>query len=144
MKESIEDHPANTTRFLVLAPKSEARHGGRKCSLVFSAAHRAGALLDVLRVFADEQLNLTRIESRPLRSDPGAFAFLLDFLGPEDDEHVRRALARLPELTLRQGDGVLSARVTRGAGIRLPSDGSGPEGEREDGGKDFARSRAAS
>ena len=39
-------------------------------------------------------------ESRPLRSDPGAFVFLLDFLGPEDDEHVKRALARIPELTL--------------------------------------------
>jgi prephenate dehydratase/chorismate mutase len=99
-KESIEDHPSNTTRFLALAPRSQAHAGGRKCSLVFSAAHRAGALLDVLRVFADEHLNLTRIESRPLRSDPGAFVFLLDFLGPEDDEHVRRALARLPELTL--------------------------------------------
>jgi prephenate dehydratase/chorismate mutase len=100
VKEGIEDHAANTTRFLVLAPKSQARHGGRKCSLVFSAAHRAGSLFDVLKVFADEHLNLTRIESRPVRSDPGAFAFLLDFLGPEDDEHVKRALARLPELTL--------------------------------------------
>ena len=100
VQEDIQDHAANETRFLVLAPAARARSTGRKCSLVFSAAHRAGALLDVLQIFAEEQLNLTRIESRPLRSDPGAFAFLLDFVGPGDEEPARRALAKLPELTL--------------------------------------------
>lgn len=99
VKEGIEDHPANTTRFLVLARPGEAT-SGEKCSLVFSTPHRAGALLDVLRVFADEKLNLTRIESRPVRSDPGRFAFLLDFLGAENDEHVARALAKVRDLTL--------------------------------------------
>jgi prephenate dehydratase len=58
-------------------------------------------LLDVLRGFADEQLNLTRIESRPVKSDPGAFAFLLDFAGADDDEHLARARARPPGRTLR-------------------------------------------
>jgi prephenate dehydratase/chorismate mutase/prephenate dehydratase len=99
VKEGIEDHAANTTRFLALARSAEGRRGA-KCSVVFATPHRAGALVDVLRAFTDEKLNLTRIESRPVRSDPGAFAFLLDFLGAEDDEHVARALARLPELTL--------------------------------------------
>lgn len=99
VKEGIEDHAGNTTRFLALARSAEGR-SGEKCSVVFAAPHRAGALLDVLRVFADEKLNLTRIESRPVRSDPGAFAFLLDFLGAQDDEHVARALAKLPGLTL--------------------------------------------
>ncbi|HEY3382458.1 MAG TPA: prephenate dehydratase [Vicinamibacterales bacterium] len=99
VEERVEDHAANTTRFLALA-RDGTGSVGRKCSLVFSAPHRAGALLDVLRVFAEEQLNLTRIESRPVRSDPGAFAFLLDFLGARDDEHVVRALGRIPELTL--------------------------------------------
>lgn len=99
VKERIEDHAANTTRFLVLA-RTSGQATGEKCSIVFSAPHRAGALLDVLRVFAEEGLNLTRIESRPVRSDPGAFAFLMDFLGAEDDEHVRRAFDRLPSLTL--------------------------------------------
>jgi len=99
VQERIEDHEANTTRFVVLA-RPPATRSGRKCSIVFSAPHRAGALLDVLRVFADEGLNLTRIESRPVRSDPGAFAFLMDFLGAEDDEHVGRAFGRLPALTL--------------------------------------------
>ncbi len=99
VKERIEDHPDNTTRFLVLS-RTAGEGGGEKCSIVFSTPHRAGALLDVLRVFAEEKLNLTRIESRPVRSDPGAFAFLLDFVGAQDDEHVERALARLPHLTL--------------------------------------------
>ncbi len=99
LEEGVEDHPDNTTRFLALARTADARTG-EKCSLVFATPHRAGALFDVLRVFAGERLNLTRIESRPVRSDPGAFAFLLDFLGARDDEHVERALASLPGLTL--------------------------------------------
>jgi prephenate dehydratase/chorismate mutase/prephenate dehydratase len=98
IKEAIEDHPDNTTRFVVLSRDDHGR-AGDKCSLVFSTPHRAGALLEVLQVFADENLNLTRIESRPVRSDPGTFAFLLDFVGAEDEAHVSRALARLPGLT---------------------------------------------
>lgn len=99
LADRVEDYHANTTRFLVITRNGEPSGGG-KCSIVFSAPHRAGALLDVLSVFAEEQLNLTRIESRPVRSDPGAFAFLLDFLGAENDEHVIRALKRVPGLTL--------------------------------------------
>ncbi|MCX6543967.1 MAG: ACT domain-containing protein [Acidobacteria bacterium] len=99
VKEGIEDHAANTTRFLVLS--RTGGRSGRKCSLVFTAAHRSGSLLDVLRVFADEGLNLTRIESRPLRRDPGALAFLLDFLGADDVAHVARTFARLPDHTLK-------------------------------------------
>ncbi len=99
VKEGVEDHPDNTTRFVAIAA-GVAERRGEKCSLAFTARHRAGALLDVLRVFAEEKFNLTRIESRPVRSDPGSFAFLLDFLGANDNEHVRRALDRLPALTL--------------------------------------------
>lgn len=91
IKDCIQDNPENQTRFLLISrqPRTEP---GNKCSLVFSTLHRSGALFEVLQVFAERQINLTRIESRPVRQNPGAFAFLLDFLGREDEEPVQEAL----------------------------------------------------
>jgi prephenate dehydratase/chorismate mutase/prephenate dehydratase len=90
LKENIEDHESNSTRFLVLG-KEKAKKGG-KCSIIFSTAHKAGALFSVLRVFSDAQINLTRIESRPIRSEPKNYAFLLDFQGSDTDPKVSAAL----------------------------------------------------
>jgi prephenate dehydratase/chorismate mutase/prephenate dehydratase len=92
IKENIEDHESNSTRFLVLS-RENALGSGNKCSIMFSTKHKAGALFGVLKAFADSGINLTRIESRPIRNDPGKFAFLLDFQGREDDGKVTGALA---------------------------------------------------
>ncbi|MEW6722572.1 MAG: prephenate dehydratase [Candidatus Micrarchaeota archaeon] len=94
VKENIEDHESNSTRFLVLAREPEQAEGN-KCSIIFSTAHRAGALLSVLKVFSDSGINLTRIESRPIRKDPGKFAFLLDFQGSDRDAKVAKALEQV-------------------------------------------------
>jgi len=98
IKEDIGDHTDNFTRFLLIS-REAGSESGNKCSLVFSTLHRAGALFEVLQVFAEEQINLTRIESRPVRRNPGAYAFLLDFLGKEDDPAVQRALTKMRENT---------------------------------------------
>jgi prephenate dehydratase/chorismate mutase/prephenate dehydratase len=91
LKEDIEDHPSNTTRFMVLS--REARHGeGNKCSVVFSVKHRPGELFAVLKILSDRDINMTRIESRPLRDDPGGYAFFLDFEGSDADSRVMEAL----------------------------------------------------
>ena len=97
LQEDIENHASNTTRYLVLAGEPAAG-GGDKCSVVFSVAHRPGGLFAALRALADARLNMTRIESRPLRGDPGSFAFFLDFEGSDRDEGVRRALDDLAAL----------------------------------------------
>lgn len=91
IKENIEDHPDNVTRFLVIA-KDPAAEAGDKCSIAFSTEHRAGALFDVLRAFADHDLNLTRVESVPMGSVPGNYVFFLDFEGSDRDEAVQHAL----------------------------------------------------
>lgn len=98
IKEDIGDNVDNFTRFLLISREPSATPGN-KCSLVFSTQHRAGALFEVLQVFAEKEINLTRIESRPIRRNPGAYAFLLDFLGREDDPAVAQAMEEIRERT---------------------------------------------
>ncbi len=99
VKQAIEDHESNSTRFIILS-RVVSRGKGNKCSLVFSTEHRAGALYEALRIFSEAGINLTRIESRPIRKDPGRYAFLLDFLGSDKDPKVQEALGRVEKETL--------------------------------------------
>ncbi|MDD3652768.1 MAG: prephenate dehydratase [Desulfotomaculaceae bacterium] len=92
--ENIEDNQTNSTRFLLLS-REEGKVGGNKCSIVFSTEHKAGSLFAVLKIFSDAGLNLTRIESRPIRNDPGKYAFLLDFEGSSQDQKVSDTLEKL-------------------------------------------------
>jgi len=64
-------------------------------SLAFSVHHHPGALLDCLKRFADHQINLTRLESRPIPANPFEYVFFIDFLGGLDDGAVRSALEEL-------------------------------------------------
>jgi prephenate dehydratase/chorismate mutase/prephenate dehydratase len=93
LNEDVEDHHGNITRFLILS-KSGGREGN-KCSIVFATEHKAGTLFRVLKEFADEGINLTRIESVLNRDDPGNYLFFVDFHGSIGDEAVLRALDRV-------------------------------------------------
>lgn len=99
VKEGIEDGAANTTRFLLLSTEP-CTQGGDKTSIIFTTAHEAGRLYSVLQLFAEAQINLTRIASMPLRSDPGNYCFFLDFEGSDRDEKIASVLSRLSDLTL--------------------------------------------
>jgi prephenate dehydratase/chorismate mutase/prephenate dehydratase len=94
VKENIQDHPDNFTRFLILARKE---HGDSvdKCSIIFSTRHEAGALNAVLNVFSEEQINLTRIESMPWADDPGNYVFFLDFQNPDILNRVETILDKV-------------------------------------------------
>lgn len=96
IKENIEDLDRNMTRFLVLS-KEENREEGNKCSIIFSTEHKVGTLFRVLEVFARENINLTRIESIP--TEPGNYAFFLDFMGSNKHESVVKALGEAEEIT---------------------------------------------
>jgi chorismate mutase/prephenate dehydratase len=93
--ERIQDHQGNATRFVVVGKQQAPRTGNDKTSLVFSTPHERGALRRVLEIFDAEGLNLTRIESRPLRSQLWEYAFFTDLEGHRDDPAVERALTRL-------------------------------------------------
>ena len=98
LKENVEDHSSNSTRFVVLS-KQKNNDVGNKCSIAFTTPHKAGALFAVLKVFSDAGINLTRIESRPIRGEHGKFAFLLDLQGSERDSGVAEALKLAKERT---------------------------------------------
>ena len=96
LKENIEDHESNSTRFVVLS-REKGRKKGDKCSIIFSTSHKSGALFSVLKIFSDAGINLTRIESRPIRKEPRKYAFLLDFQGYDGDANVSSALQKVKE-----------------------------------------------
>jgi prephenate dehydratase len=102
LKRGIEDDRQNYTRFFLLEPAgSKPRGRGKtpwKTSLVFSTRNVPGALFRALSALALRDLNLVKIESRPLRGKPWEYLFYLDLLGRSDDENVRNALGHLAEV----------------------------------------------
>jgi chorismate mutase/prephenate dehydratase len=97
MRERIQDHPENFTRFVIVSTADAARTGNDKTSIAFSLrdAHGRGALLRVLTVFDESEINITRIESRPSRDKPWDYVFFAELEGHRDDVHVIRGVERL-------------------------------------------------
>jgi len=97
--EGVEDESGNVTRFLWIAPAGTEVDGGGpwKTSLVFSelGEDHPGALVNALNEFSSRGINLTRIESRPLRQGLGRYMFFCDLEGAVDDEPVAAAIAGL-------------------------------------------------
>lgn len=90
--ENIEDMSNNVTRFLIISREDARPTGEDKTAILFSTAHKAGALADVLEVFKRHNINLTNIESRPSRKREWEYYFFVDFLGHRTNEHVQQAL----------------------------------------------------
>ena len=97
LARSIQDARTNATRFIVLGREWAGRTGRDKTSVVFSVKDRPGVLRDALAAFAEEGINLTRIESRPSRKRAWTYVFFADFDGHPEEERVQRALAALEE-----------------------------------------------
>ncbi|HEX3041391.1 MAG TPA: prephenate dehydratase [Solirubrobacterales bacterium] len=97
--EGVEDSDDNVTRFVWIAPEGTevAGDGAWKTSLVFSevGADHPGALVECLGEFSSRGINLTRIESRPLRQGLGRYMFFCDLEGRESDSAVAEAIAAL-------------------------------------------------
>jgi prephenate dehydratase len=96
LAENIQTVQNNITRFLAFRRGDErGAPPGAKTSLAFSVQHQPGALLDCLKRFADQQINLTRLESRPVPTNPFEYVFFVDFLGGLTDPPVDAALKHL-------------------------------------------------
>jgi chorismate mutase/prephenate dehydratase len=94
---NIEDTPNNITRFLVISREAARRTGNDKTALLFTTAHRAGALVEVLNVFAKYGINLTNIDTRPSKRQNWEYYFFVDAEGHRDDPNFASALTEARE-----------------------------------------------
>ncbi len=99
IRKSIEDEKTNFTRFLLLSKKDKPVKGKIKTSIVFSMKNEAGVLYKALSVFALRDIDLSKIESRPLRKKAWEYHFYIDIEGSVTEERVKKALDHLSEIT---------------------------------------------
>ncbi|HEY6987467.1 MAG TPA: prephenate dehydratase [Bryobacteraceae bacterium] len=102
LRRNLEDNRKNYTRFFLLTKQKkppQSATGAWKTSVAFGASNQPGALFKAMACFALRDLNLTKIESRPLPGKPWEYLFYVDFAGSTDDKPVQRALQDLAETT---------------------------------------------
>lgn len=92
LREHLEDHSENYTRFVLLSAKPDASARGSKISLMVRLSHRPGALHEALRPFVRRGIDLVRIESRPIKGRPWQYNFYLDLQAPASESELRGAL----------------------------------------------------
>mgnify|MGYP001207864424 FL=1 len=96
LARDIADNLGNVTRFIALAPYDAPPTGDDKTSFCFGFAEdRAGTLVGALLELAEEQINMTKLESRPSKAVLGQYIFLVDINGHREEPHVARALDRI-------------------------------------------------
>ena len=104
LREHLEDNSENYTRFLLLSEATDfpeaSAEGGDKLSLVFQLDHRPRALYHALEPFARRNLNLLKIESRPVHGQPWQYRFYLDLQASRRDSEVAAALGELEKLVV--------------------------------------------
>lgn len=99
LQSHLEDHRENYTRFLLLSPEARIPAGANKISLVVFLLHQPGALHQALEPIARENINLVKIESRPIVGHPFEYCFYLDLMAPLEARETKAALEDLRRRT---------------------------------------------
>jgi prephenate dehydratase len=99
IQPDMQDNAENYTRFVVVAPEPIVPEGRAKTSIVFSMDNVPGSLFKCLAVFALRDIDLAKIESRPLQGKRWQYFFYIDFVGSQYEERCRNALNHLQEIT---------------------------------------------
>ena len=95
VRERIEDQVNNFTRFLVIGKKLTDKSGDDKTSLMFSVKDEVGILYRMLEPFSKRGINLSKIESRPMKKKAWEYIFFLDLAGHISDPEVAEAVQEL-------------------------------------------------
>jgi prephenate dehydratase len=100
LHKDIQDNANNQTRFIVIGRENAAATGRDKTSIAFSFHDDfPGSLYSVLKEFAEERINLTRIESRPAKMELGKYIFYIDFEGHQEDIKSKQVLKNIVAIT---------------------------------------------
>lgn len=99
--ESIQDNKNNITRFAVIGDLISNPSGSDRTALLLQIPHKPGALADALAIFKENKINLSWIESFPLRQPETGYLFFLDFEGHQKDAKVKKALESLAKQAVR-------------------------------------------
>lgn len=99
--ENIEDNKNNVTRFAIIGEETTKPTGKDRTAMLLQIPHKPGSLADALAVFKRNKLNLTWIESFPLRGEETGYLFFLDFEGHVDDAKTKRTLEELQPMAVR-------------------------------------------
>ncbi|MFC1975847.1 prephenate dehydratase [Chloroflexota bacterium] len=99
LQPDMQDNSENYTRFVVVAREPIEPEGETKTSIVFSMQNEPGSLFKSLAVFALRDIDLTKLESRPLQGQRWQYFFYIDFEGSQQEERCRNALNHLQEIT---------------------------------------------
>ena len=101
LAENIQDYAHNRTRFIVIGRERTVMTGNDKTSIAFTFdSDKPGSLFGVMKEFAEEGINLTRIESRPTKEQLGEYVFYVDFTGHVDDDKIKDILVKVRTHTL--------------------------------------------
>jgi prephenate dehydratase len=99
IEEGIETNPRNYTRFVIISAGRLEKGPRRKSSLIFSTGNRPGALYDVLKIYADNNINLVKLESRPIHGKPWEYMFYVDLEADAESDAFKPILDLLDEKT---------------------------------------------
>ena len=99
LKEGIETNPRNFTRFVVISRNESLPGPKNKSSLIYSVSDKPGALFETLRIFAQNDINIVKIESRPIHSRPWEYLFYVDLETDIAEESRRHILSEIIEKT---------------------------------------------
>jgi chorismate mutase/prephenate dehydratase len=100
LRENIEDVAFNQTRFFIVGKDMAPKSGNDKTSVLIKIKDESGALFRMIQPFAMRGINLTKIESRPSRSEPFSYVFFVDFLGHIQDDSIQEVIRELSSVTL--------------------------------------------
>lgn len=100
IESNIEDCLQNYTRFLILSRQFREKTKRDKTSILFSISHSPGSLFQAIKPFHERRINLTKIESRPVKNRPWEYIFFLDFEGHVTDSPIRETLEEMEDNVL--------------------------------------------
>ena len=121
LQSGIQDYADNTTRFLIVAKDATPLGPPDKTTIVFTVSNEAGALFKALSVFALRDIDLTKLESRPIPDRPFEYLFYADVSATRDELPCARALMHLAEFAPHSRR---SARIPHGKRIEPQASGA--------------------